>query len=556
MNKIEEILNHGLPFLTEDQSTILDECIIKRVFGLALFMGYGKTLLSLVIGLKKKIMQNNFEPILIIASKSLISTWTVEITKFFGTKINYQIMNVDSANFVLNPNTLLVISTPETAAKFYKENMLSEKFITHVKYNDGGPFPRIKNVYGSPQQPYLRSAIGGSILYQKKWASLVIDEGHKYTNIVSGRCQALGALCSSNRWILSGTMFNEPQVERILGYYVMLHWPNFPKDLPEATIYLKSKEFKGTQETLITRKATELAGVKVNKIIVEHNLDPDEAQIYISMKQTLKILKDHLNKIKYHNKLEKKKFSAYVMSMITYLRQSIVVPILPIANIALEMSEMKSIRSELSLILTKQFNTLNLHDFLNKEESVKSSRIKKVLETISKHNLPTDKIVVFSCFRTSLDILTYFVNEEIPIDIYTLESTMTVIQRGKLIKEFQETKANSILFLTYEMGSEGLNLQAANTVIILDFWWNVSSVKQAVSRVVRNGQKSAEVNVYFYTSNTGIEKALFEKQLDKTIVLQELQTGPMVSEVKMMKMDMILQLIDRHENVKFLTDMY
>ena len=79
---------------------------------------------------------------------------------------------------------------------------------------------------------------------------------------------------------------------------------------------------------------------------------------------------------------------------------------------------------------------------------------------------------MFSCFRTSLDILEYFVNEEIAIDIYTLESTMSVIKRGQLISDFNKSEENSILFGTYEMMSEGLNLQSANVVIILDFWWN------------------------------------------------------------------------------------
>ena len=523
VNNVKNALSAGEPFLTSEQIPIIEECMTRDIFGLALSMGSGKTLLSLIIGLKRKLESGNREPLLVIASKSLIPSWAVEIKKFFGDTLSFQIMNVDSRNFVLDPKTLVVLVTSETAGKFYKENMISEKFVAKEKYNEPGVrFPLIKNVYDTPKVPYLKTAIGGSIIYQRNWACLIIDEGHKYTKISTNRCQALGAICSKYRMILSGTMFDEPDFERILGYYVILHWPGFPRDLPEATKFLKSYAYKGTQETMIERKKVELTDVKVNKHIIQHNLSPEEGQIYVSMKKTLSLLRDYCKRSM--RKEDRKKFSTYILAMITYIRQSVVIPILPIANITLEMSELNEIRSELTVLLMNQFNQLNLQSFLNDEASAKSSRIKEVIKVILKHNKPTDKIVVFSCFCTSLDMLEFYVNEEVPIDIYKLASTQSVIARGKLIDEFQKSQENSVLFTTYELGAEGLNLQSANVVIILDMWWNQAKTQQAVARVVRRGQKSKEVDIYFFTSNTGIEKSLFAKQQDKLILLQQIKS--------------------------------
>jgi hypothetical protein len=513
------------------------------------------TILSIVIGLKKKILDQSKEPLLVIASKSLIPSWEVEIKKFFGSSLIYQIINVDSRNFVLSSETMLVLVTSETAGKFYKENMISEKFVTKEKYNEPGVrFTLIKNVYDSPKIPYLKTAIGGSIIYQKKWSALIIDEGHKYTKISTARCQALGAICSKNRFILSGTLFDEPDFERILGYYVILHWPGFPRDLPEASKFLKSSLYRGTQESIVERPKVELADVKINKHIIQHNLSEEEGQIYISMKKTLTLLRDYCRRsIK---KEERKKFSTYILAMITYIRQSVVIPILPIANITLEMSELNEMRSELTVLLMEQFNKLNLQKFLNDEISAKSTRVKKVIEVVQKHNKPTDKIVVFSCFCTSLDILQYYINEDVPIDIYRLQSTLSVSGRGKLIDEYQKSSENSILLGTYELMAEGLNLQCANVVIILDFWWNSAKTQQAISRVVRTGQISKEVDIYFFTSNTGIEKALFAKQHDKLLLLQEIKTGNIKHSVKTLKMEEILRLIDINENYNFLYNSY
>jgi len=555
MEFVVDALNIGEPHLTEEQISVVKECMQRTVFGMSIPMGQGKTLLSLIIGLKRKIEANSIEPLLVIASKSLIPSWTVEIKKFFTDKLIYQIINVDSRNFVLAPDTMLVLVTSETAGKFYKENMISEKFIAKEKYTEPGVrFPLIKNVYDSPTIPYLKTATGGSIIYQKNWAALIIDEGHKYTKISTNRCQALGAICSKYRFILSGTLFDEPDFERILGYYVILHWPGFPRDLPEATKFLKSYAYRGTQETIVERAKVELVDVKVNKHIIQHNLSEEEGQIYVSMKRTLSILRDYCKRSM--RKEDRKKFSTYILAMITYIRQSVVIPILPIANITLEMSELNEIRSELTVLLMEQFNRLNLQKFLNDETSAKSTRVKKVIETILKHNKPADKIVVFSCFCTSLDMLAYYVNEDVQTDIYRLSSTQSVSARGKLIEEFQKSEENSVLFTTFELGGEGLNLQCANVVIILDFWWNQAKTQQAVARVVRRGQTHREVDVYFFTSNTGIEKSLFAKQQDKLILLNQIKKGTIKHTVKTLKMEDILKLIDSNENYDYLTRMY
>jgi SNF2 family DNA or RNA helicase len=549
---IEQFYDHGYSQLTTEQVLIVKECLERDAYGLSLHMGSGKTIISIITALNKKIESGNKEPILVVVSKSLISSWEIEIKKFFKD-FPYQIMNINSRRFVLNPETILVLVTPETLAIFYSDNNIQENFVTKEIYTGHRGLPIIKNIYNIPIRPYLKHATGGSILYSKTWAYLIIDECHKYTNITSNRCQSIGAIYSDYRAALSGTLFDEPAYERVLGYYVILQWPNFPKNLPDAITFINSGNFKGVRETIIEREKVEL-DIKVNKHVIKHDLTNEEGMVYVSMKRTLAMLRRQL-RLATNDPEARKKFSTYILAMITYLRQSIVSPILPIANITLNMSELGENKSELSMMLMDEFSGLGITEYLSNTESMRSSRINEIIRVIEKHNRPKDKMVLFSCFCTSIDIIEYYVSQ-MDIDHFKLESSQSIATRGKLINDFQKSKNSSILLATYDLGSEGLNLQAANVVIIVDFWWNVAKTSQAIARVLRRGQMANEIDVYFFTSNTGIEKSLFQKQQDKLLLLEELKDGNVKSRVHTIKIQEILNLIDSNENYDSLLKLY
>ena len=103
------------------------------------------------------------------------------------------------------------------------------------------------------------------------------------------------------------------------------------------------------------------------------------------------------------------------------------------------------------------------------------------------------------------------------------------------------------------MGAEGLNLQCSHTILLVDFWWSCGSSNQAIARVLRYGQKSSVVNIYFFTANTGLEKGLFYKHEDKLSVLDELLIGPKKSVIRTLKTQEIIKiLINSDENKKLL----
>lgn len=242
------------------------------------------------------------------------------------------------------------------------------------------------------------------------------------------------------------------------------------------------------------------------------------------------------------NKEERKKFSSYKLVMIMYLRQSLVSPHIPISSISIDASNVSK-KSELSEIIVDEIDKLNIGPWLNDVNSVKSGRIKKILEYSNKHI--DEKIIIFTCFKSCLDIIQYYIKEN--RDVFRMLSSMNLKKRGKLIEDFKASN-DGVLLLTYGLGAEGLNLQFTSIVFLVDFWWNASKTQQAIGRIFRLGQISSEIYIYYFSSNTGIEKILFKKQKAKLQILNELSTGKSTTKIPRISMDKIIRMIEISDN--------
>lgn len=77
----------------------------------------------------------------------------------------------------------------------------------------------------------------------------------------------------------------------------------------------------------------------------------------------------------------------------------------------------------------------------------------------------------------------------------------------------------------------------------MDALWNCSSGEQAIARVARRGQISQTVNVITFISNTGIEKAMLEKHINKIEIAEKLMNGPIKKQYHTMKVNDIIQMV-------------
>lgn len=544
----------NIELLNSFQKTILDECLKKKSGGLSLPMGSGKTLLSLIVSLQQT--EDTKHPILIVVSKTLISNWIDEIKKFFGDSLKYEVLHQDFMKGVgdtgifeswqIKQDTRVILTTSNIISKYYKNHHIESKFVKHTIINQGYFNQHTLIEYERPRRPFSVINQGPGIIYSIEWGCLIVDEIQKYTNASTQQCRGLAAICAKYRWGLSGTMFDEPKPERILGYHLIINDTSFPRNLPECERYIRSWSFRGVQNTIVQRKNNDAFTnpPKLNEVIVNNTLSQQEQKVYLCMKETLKNLNNEVKKFKATNDtINTRRFNSYMMAMITYLRQSIVCPLLPIANVALDVSDYNE-KSALSDILMNVIKKLDIDDWLEDPNSVLSSRLRKVLEILENHN--GERVVVFTSFRTCLDVLKAYLPDT--RDIFILTATMSTKTRGSTLELFEKSE-NGILLMTYDLGAEGLNIQSSHTVLLVDLWWNSAKTQQAICRVFRFGQLASTVNVYYFTSNTGIEKALLDKHSDKLTVLDELKSGPLKSIVKSIDVKKIIALLENEENV-------
>lgn len=541
----------GYAQLNEDQKLIFTECIATKPSGggLSLPVGSGKSVLSLTLGLYYQ--HNQYEetglliPFLVVASKTLVLNWVNEIKTFFGDKLEYQILHQEYCSLEtlpLSPTVRIYLTTIEVTAKFYKLDRIHDAFRQNViEYMNN--LPVTTTHYERPTQPFYQTQLGANLIYSMKWSALFVDEVHIYTNIKSNRCQSIASICAQVRWGLSGTMFDEPKPEKILGFYMIIDKEGFPRSIPDCAKHIASKAFRGLKSDLVHRSTNNaFRPPPIFVQVIEHCLTPNEEAIYTRMKIVfVKIRKRIESAREIRNTEAARRFSSYLLSLITYMRQCMVCPLIPIARLSLDTSHFEN-RSVLSEMVMEEINSLHLGDYLNDVHSAKSSRISKCIEIIERH--PNERILVFTSFRSCLQIFQSFLSPDRPH--MTISSNMSATKRDQVQADFAAT-TNGILLLTYEIGGRGLNLQCASVVLITDLWWNSATTIQATGRLLRIGQMNPSIHIYYFSANTGIEKAVLEKQQQKMTILDNLACGSSAIKVKTMKISDIVLLIEQSE---------
>jgi SNF2 family DNA or RNA helicase len=393
----------------------------------------------------------------------------------------------------------------------------------------------------------LTEHLGSGYLYSITWGCLLIDEIQTCNNILRDKCRAIACISAEYRWGLSGTMFDEPKMERFLGYYTMLHLDG-PRTLPDMKEYM-GKVFKGFRQHVIERKTNE-EFIKPEYIeeIVTHDLDPVELELFNASRGVLQRLNNIVREKKREGDVDGvRTFNAYILSMITYIRQFLISPIVPISGIYCDVADFSD-RSELSNILANTFRTLKLNEWLDDETNIISSRFRKMIEKIENHK--DDHILVFSCFRSSVTLLQHILKER-GYNTYTISASMSSIKRRDVIEEFQKSE-KGILLLPYSIGAEGLNLQRANVVMLMDLWWNSAKIQQAIGRSFRPGQLAPRIFVYIFVSNTGMENELIRKSDLKNEIIRELQTGRTKLKIPRLTVRQIISIISSDSNGEYL----
>ncbi|MBR1278183.1 DEAD/DEAH box helicase [Bradyrhizobium sp. AUGA SZCCT0283] len=156
---------------------------------------------------------------------------------------------------------------------------------------------------------------------------------------------------------------------------------------------------------------------------------------------------------------------------------------------------------------------LKLDDGVQRPSAKLDRLMEMVLELLSEGR----KIIVFSQFTSMLDLIRKrFDAERIRYSVLTGETR----DRKNAIDGFQNG-ASDVFLVSLKAGGVGLNLTAADTVIIFDPWWNPAVEEQAIDRAHRIGQDKA-VFVYRLVASGTIEEKMDELKARKRALADSL----------------------------------
>ncbi|CAJ0548932.1 Ff.00g025450.m01.CDS01 [Fusarium sp. VM40] len=141
-----------------------------------------------------------------------------------------------------------------------------------------------------------------------------------------------------------------------------------------------------------------------------------------------------------------------------------------------------------------------------------STKLSSVVDNVRNHGIGA-KHIVFSYWTSTLDALEQLFNTA-GICHVQIDGRTSYAERSNRLNKFREDPRVTVLLMSIETGSVGLNLTAASVVHIVEPQWNPSVEEQAVARALRMGQ-TKEVKIFRYVMRGTVEENIIGLQKKK-----------------------------------------
>lgn len=161
-------------------------------------------------------------------------------------------------------------------------------------------------------------------------------------------------------------------------------------------------------------------------------------------------------------------------------------------------------------VISKNFNAMRKVSW-NVENLEKSCKAKRMKELIKEAELDGRKVLVFSFFRENISKISAILGTRCHGPI---TGSVSPQQRQKIIDDFDDAPAGSVLVSQIQAGGTGLNIQSASVVILCEPQVKPSIENQAISRAYRMGQ-ARNVLVYKLLCEDSVDERLLQLLKDK-----------------------------------------
>jgi SWI/SNF-related matrix-associated actin-dependent regulator 1 of chromatin subfamily A len=166
----------------------------------------------------------------------------------------------------------------------------------------------------------------------------------------------------------------------------------------------------------------------------------------------------------------------------------------------------------------QNYSDYDFHDFISKhprelgkfalknEEWMNSGKVAKLSEILAEYKARGDRALIFSQFTKVMDIL-QLVLDTLNLGYMRIDGDTKIEDRQTMIDVWTDTKDIPVFLLSTKSGGTGINLTAANKIIIFDSSFNPQEDVQAENRAHRVGQ-TREVEVVRLVTKGTIEEQI------------------------------------------------
>ena len=476
-------------------------------------MGVGKTfeILGLII------RRRGSGPTLVVVPASLVSMWIGSIRDLCGSSLRYTVMICLSRDDLSTFDIVLI--TYSHLISMYHVYAVSEDGLTE-------PAP----VKGSP--------------YHFMWSRVVLEEGHRIRSLTSTHFKAVLELESDCRWVVTGTPVQN-SLKDLHPYFAFLRFR------PLGTWHCREREcdcirfekvervcrscgcpgrchvskfdillnfLNGRNPELRARAAAHMAEVRA-QMMYRRRLrgittlpQREDIDIYVEMDEDDRIvydvlLRDIRDKLDYRN-------YRHILDRLSLMRQ------MCDDRLLVRFSPDGEIRDLPTGV--PPAHPAGFAGAIMVEEYRASAKVRAIMEQVAAV-CNTEKVVIFSHYRRMLRILHRQLKDR-AIGHLVLAGEVPVIERGEIVREFNERASKRVLLATILTGGEGLNLTVASVAILCEPWYNPAVDAQAGARIHRLGQLRPTKVIRFITKRT-VEERIVEIHSEKSALLDFIDGG-------------------------------
>jgi len=118
----------------------------------------------------------------------------------------------------------------------------------------------------------------------------------------------------------------------------------------------------------------------------------------------------------------------------------------------------------------------------------RSGKLTRCQEIVDNAFAAGERVLIFTHFAAWGEQLAAYLSERTGVAIDCYHGGLTRSRRDRMVRDFQQGEGAGALVLSLKAGGTGLNLTAANHVVLYDRWWNPAVEDQARDRSWRIGQ--------------------------------------------------------------------